>query len=198
MIIFLTILSAIIIISYLISFKNNRMSTKEMIMASLIAAISLVLSLIHIVRYPQGGGISLFSMMPVMLFSLLYGKTAGVTAGLVFGLLSLLDGPYVIHPVQFLLDYIFPTMALGLASIFGNDKKIKIVAGSLVAVLLNVLSKVLSGVIFFGEFAPEGMGPIIYSLIYNFSTAGVEGALCIVILCILPLNRLKRYVGVRA
>ena len=43
MTIFLGIISAIIVISYVIDFKNNRMSTKEMVMASLIAAISFVL-----------------------------------------------------------------------------------------------------------------------------------------------------------
>ena len=161
MTIFLGIISAIIVISYVIDFKNNRMSTKEMVMASLIAAISFVLSLIQIVRYPQGGGIALFSMLPVMLFSLLYGKTAGVTAGLVFGLLSLLDGPYVIHPVQFLLDYIFPTMALGLAGTFGSDTKMKRICGPLMAVALNVFSKFLSGVVFFGAFAPENMGAVL-------------------------------------
>lgn len=68
MIIFLGIISAIIVISYVIDLKNNRMNTKEMVMASLIAAISFILSLIQIIRYPQGGGIALFSMLPVMLF----------------------------------------------------------------------------------------------------------------------------------
>ena len=128
-----------------------------------------------------------------MLFSLLYGKTAGVTAGLVFGLLSLLDGPYVIHPVQFLLDYIFPTMALGLAGTFGSDTRIKRIFGPLMAVVLNVFSKFLSGVVFFGAFAPENMGAVLYSLVYNGSTAGVEGILCIVILAILPFDRLKKH-----
>ena len=41
MTIFLGIISAIIVISYVIDFKNNRMSTKEMVMASLIAASSI-------------------------------------------------------------------------------------------------------------------------------------------------------------
>lgn len=193
MMIFLGIISVILLVSYVIDFKNNKMSTKQMVMASLIASISFVLSLIQIIRYPQGGGITLFSMLPVMLFSLLYGRSAGVTAGLVFGFLSLLDGPYIIHPVQFLLDYIFPTMSLGLAGTFGNDTKIKRISGPLIAVLLNVFSKVLSGVIFFGAYAPEGMGPIIYSLWYNISTAGVEGVLCIVILTLLPFDRLRKH-----
>ena len=198
MIIFIGIISVVIIATYLIDFRKNRMTTREMVMASLIATISFVLSLIQIIRYPQGGGIALFSMLPVMLFSLLYGRTAGVTAGLVFGLLSLLDGPYVIHPVQFLLDYIFPTMALGLAGVFGNDTLPKRICGPLLAVALNVTSKVLSGVVFFAEFAPEGMGALVYSLVYNLTTAGVEGVLCIIILAILPFATLKKHAGIKA
>ena len=193
MIIFLGIISVVLLAGFVIDFKNHRMSTKQMVMASLIAAISFVLSLVQFVRYPQGGGIALLSMLPVMLFALIYGRTAGVTAGLVFGLLSLLDGPYVIHPVQFLLDYIFPTMALGLAGTFGSDTRIKRIVGPAIAVLLNVLSKVLSGVIFFGSYAPEGMAPLIYSLGYNLSTAGVEGLLCIVVLAILPFEKIKKH-----
>ena len=51
MIIFLGIISAIIVISYVIDLKNNRMNTKEMVMASLIAAISFILSLIQIILF---------------------------------------------------------------------------------------------------------------------------------------------------
>lgn len=196
MIIIIGIISAILIAVYIIDFKRNRMNTKEMVMASLIAAISFVLSLIQIVRYPQGGGIALFSMMPVMFFSLLYSRTAGVTAGLAFGLLSLLNGPYVIHPVQFLLDYIFPTMALGLAGTFGNDTTMKRICGPLMAVALNVFSKFLSGVVFFGAFAPENMGAVLYSLMYNGSTAGIEGVICIILLAFMPFERLKKHARV--
>ena len=198
MIIFLGVISVILLAGYIIDFKNHRMTTKQMVMASLIAAMSFVLSLIQFVRYPQGGGVALLSMLPVMLFSLMYGKTAGITAGLVFGLLSLLDGLYVIHPVQFLLDYIFPTMALGLAGVFGNNTRIKRICGPALAVALNVLSKVLSGVIFFAEYAPAGMGVVAYSLGYNLSTAGVEGLLCIIVLAILPFDKIKKHAKMAA
>ena len=47
---------------------------------------------------------------------------------------------------------------------------------------------------FFGvDFTAENMGAVLYSLIYNGSTAGVEGILCIVILAILPFDRLKKH-----
>ena len=192
--IIMLIICLIPIVYYLLNIRKFKLDTKTMIVIALFAACGLILSKIKLIQYPQGGGIALFSMLPVMLFSLLYGKTAGVTAGLVFGLLSLLDGPYVIHPVQFLLDYIFPTMALGLAGTFGSDTRIKRIFGPLMAVVLNVFSKFLSGVVFFGAFAPENMGAVLYSLVYNGSTAGVEGVLCVVILAIMPFDRLKKHV----
>ena len=55
MIIFLGIISVVLLAGFVIDFKNHRMSTKQMVMASLIAAISFVLSLVQFVRYPQGG-----------------------------------------------------------------------------------------------------------------------------------------------
>ena len=77
------------------------------------------------ISYPQGGGISLFSMLPIMLLSIFYGPTTGVTGGLIFGLLKLLNGAFIIHPVQFLLDCILANMAFGLAGILGNDTMTK-------------------------------------------------------------------------
>ena len=68
------IISVVLLAGFVIDFKNHRMSTKQMVMASLIAAISFVLSLVQFVRYPQGGGIALLSMLPVMLFALIYGR----------------------------------------------------------------------------------------------------------------------------
>ncbi len=38
-----------------------------------------------------------------MLLSLVYGRTVGVTGGLIFGLLKILNGAFIVHPVQFYL-----------------------------------------------------------------------------------------------
>ena len=179
---------------YLKGLKNTKINAKIIVTIGMFSAISYILSMIEFIKYPQGGGISLFSMLPTMLLSVLCGNTIGITGGLVYGLLKLLNGAYIIHPAQFLLDYIFPTMALGLAGTFGSDTRIKRIFGPLMAVVLNVFSKFLSGVVFFGAFAPENMGAVLYSLVYNGSTAGVEGVLCVVILAIMPFDRLKKHV----
>ena len=194
MITIIGIASTIILILYLIDLKKNPISTKQMVVIAMLSAIAFILSLIEFIRYPQDGGISLCSMMPVMLLSLLYGRTAGLTGGIIFGLLSLLNGAYVVHPVQFLLDYIFATMALGLAGVFGSESKVKAIMGSLLAVTVSVFVSFLSGVVFFGEFAPPGMGVALYSFLYNFTTAGVEGILSIVVIAFIPLERFKKQI----
>ena len=88
-------------------------------------------------------------------------------------------------------------MALGFACIFGSAKKYKIILGALFAVTLSVFSYFVSGVVFFAEFAPEGMNTYLYSFLYNFTSAGVEGILCIILLSIIPLGRFKKLVNVK-
>ena len=54
---------------------------------------------------------------------------------------------------------------------------------------LNVTCHVLSGVVYFGSYAPEGMSPWVYSLVYNLLTSGIEGAFSIAVVLLLPLHR---------
>lgn len=185
-------ISVVLLVLYLIDLTKHKLTIKMMTIVSMCSAISYVLYLIEFIKYPQGGGISLFSMLPVMLLSILYGRTAGLTGGFIFGLLKLLNGATVVHPAQFLLDYVLSAMALGLAGTFGTDKKIKIIFGGLFAVALSVLIYIISGVVYFGQYAPEGMNIWIYSIIYNCTSAGVEGLLSVIILAILPIKRIKK------
>lgn len=180
------------IVMYVIKMKNYKFKTKEMVVIAMFSSMSYILSLIPFIKYPQGGGINMFAMLPLLLVSILYSRQAGLTAGLITGTISLLMGGYIVHPAQVILDYTLPHMALGLSDIFGKDNKRNIILGSSVAVLLNTTIHFISGVVFFGQFAPEGMNPVVYSFIYNFSGNGVEGLLCVVILSVLPLISLRK------
>ncbi|KKY02753.1 MULTISPECIES: energy-coupled thiamine transporter ThiT [Paraclostridium] len=182
-------------IYYLKGLKNTKFTTKTVVMIGMFSAISYILSMIEFIKYPQGGGISLFSMLPTMLLSVLFGNTVGITGGLIYGVLKLLKGVYIIHPAQFLLDYILPTMLLGLAGSFGKDKKSKVILGCLFAVVLSVSMNIISGCVFFGDYAPEGMNVFVYSFLYNVSSQGVEGLLSALIIGILPLERLNRAIN---
>lgn len=186
------VISLVMLFMYAKDINKKKFSTKEIVMIAMFSAISFILYMIQFIRYPQGGGITLFSMLPTMLLAILYGREAGLTGGLIFGLLKLLNGAYVVHPAQFLLDYILSNMALGLAGSFGREKKSDMFKGCLFASSLSVLISIISGVVYFGQYAPEGMNIVLYSCIYNISSAGVEGLLSSIILVLLPIKRFQK------
>lgn len=181
---------------YLFNLRKFKLDTKTMIVIALFAALNLVLSKIKLVQYPQGGGLDLLSSLPILMVGLLYGPITGMTCGLVAGLISIIGGTYIIHPAQFLLDYILPTMLLGVSGILGTDTKKKIFIGCIIAVLLRNSSHILSGCIYFGSYAWEGWQPLPYSIVYNLSGTGVEGLLSSIVLTIMPLSKIKKMANI--
>lgn len=59
-----------------------------------------------------------------------------------------------------------------------------------IAILVRFLCHLISGIVFFGSFAPEGMSPVVYSLLVNGPMIGIEGIICLVILAVLPIERI--------
>lgn len=193
----LIILATIVFFGFYInSVRKYKFTTKIIVIIGLFSAISYILSMIQFVKYPQGGGIKLFSMLPTLLLAIIYGKEVGITGGLIYGVLTLLNGVFIIHPAQFLIDYILPPMFLGLAGMFGKDKKSNVIKGCFLAVGLTVTMYIISGCVYFGEYAPEGMNVFVYSCIYNLSSAGVEGLLTIILISFLPMSRINKAVGI--
>lgn len=105
----------------------------------------------------------------------------GVLEGMVYGFVRTLRQPFIVHPVQFLLDYPFAFGALGLAGLF---KKYPIL-GVAVGIAGRFLCHFLSGVIFFATYAPAGMNPAVYSAVYNGSYLVVELVLSIIVMYVL-------------
>lgn len=182
---------------YLLNIKKFKLDTKTMIMISLFAACSVVLSKIKLIQYPQGGGIDLLSSLPILMIGLLYGPITGMTCGLIAGLIGLMGSAYIIHPAQFLLDYILPTMLLGLSGLFGCNNKKNIFIGCLLAVILKNIAHILSGCIYFGEYAWEGWNPLAYSIVYNLSGTGLEGLLSVIVLTTMPLAKIKKMANIQ-
>lgn len=159
----------------------------------LVAAISIVLYMIKIVPFPQGGGCSLLSILPIMILSVFFGIEEGILCAIVVASVKIvIQPPY--YPLQLPLDYYGAMMAIAFTPMFGTDKKSKLVFGALLAAAISIFFSVLSGVIFFGEFAPEGMNVWPYSIMYNFLGGGVEALLSIIVLAILPLKNLKKHI----
>lgn len=191
MVILVTIISFALAGLYLIDLTKAKFDVKTIVMIAMFSAMAFVLYLIQFIKYPQGGGVSLCSMLPIMLLSILYGRRAGLTGGLIFGLLKLLNGATVVHPAQFLLDYVLASMALGLAGTFGVSKKLNLIGGCLLAAALSLVVNIVSGAIFFGEYA-NGMNVWLYSIIYNGTTTGVEGLITVAVMAILPIERFSK------
>jgi thiamine transporter len=87
-------------------------------------------------------------------------------AGATYGLLDLAIDPFVVHPLQLLLDYPLAFGVLGLAGLFKPTVRGAIL-GATVAVLARFFCHFLSGVIFFASYAPDSWNPFLYSAAYN-------------------------------
>ena len=169
--------------------RNTTFPTR--IIAEIIIFVSLAtaLSLIKIYTLPQGGSITL-GMVPLLWLAIRRGPKIGIFSGALFGCVDLAIEPYVVHPVQFLLDYPVAFAALGLAGFFQNLPEVGVVVG----VTGRFVSHFVSGVVFFASFAPSGMSPIVYSAIYNGSYLLPDMIICMFIMFILNRsNVLKSY-----
>ena len=159
------------------------MENRTKILSEIIVAVALayVLNLILIFRLPQGGSITAASMVPILWLALRRGYKIGIFGGVVFGLVDMLPQPFIVHPLQFLLDYPLAFGALGLAGLF----KERPIIGVVVGIIGRFVSHFVSGIVFFAMYVPAGMHPAVYSAIYNGSYLTVELILSIIVMYVL-------------
>ncbi len=182
------VLSAVVVFALLIVIsalanKNKRVSAKQLAFAAAALALATVTSNIKLLHLPMGGSVTVFSMLFVTLIGYWYGPAVGLMAGAAYGLLQLILEPYIVSLPQLLVDYPFAFGALGLSGFF-SEKKNGLVIGYLAAITGRFFFAVLSGVIFFGMYAPEEMSPLAYSIAYNGGYIYAEGILTVLILMI--------------
>ena len=89
-------------------------------------------------------------------------------SGALLGVLKILFGGYFMNVIQVLLDYPLAFACVGFAAIRPK------ILGLIVAMIGTITCSVISGVLFFAEFAPEGQNPFIYSLVYNTPVLGAK------------------------
>ena len=173
--------------------RKVRLTTHMLVYIALMLALTLLLHQLMLFHFPQGGAVTLGSMIPLMLISHRFGASAGAMVGFLYGFINLLLDPFILHPVQVLFDYPLPFMAIG--SLAGLVKNIYL--GTLLAFGGRFLCHFISGLVFFSSYAPEGTSPLIYSLTVNGSLIGAECAICLLILSLLPMKRLLESMGQR-
>lgn len=180
----LLLLAAVIVACF---FKNTKdkqkFSTRQLVISAMCIALAFVLSNIKVFKMPQGGSVTLLSMFFICFVGYLYGLRSGLMAGLAYGLLQVMIDPYIVSFPQLLFDYVFSFTALGLSGLTSTRKN-GLYSGYLIGVLGRMIFAVLSGVIFFGMYAPEGQNVWIYSLGYNGLYIITEAAITFVVLLI--------------
>lgn len=162
--------------------------TKMIIIGALCISLAFVLSYIRIVHMPQGGSITLASMLPIMMFGYIYGTPRGLVVALAYGALQMLQDPYIVHWAQAILDYGVAFMALALTGLF----KKSILPGVLLGGILRYVCHAASGLIFFAEYAPapDFQSVLFYALGYN-SVVLIEVAIIMVLVAAVP--QLRRF-----
>lgn len=174
-------------------------NTRRLVESALMIAIATVLSTIKFGGiWAFGGGVTLCSMVPLVLISYRWGLKWGTFTAFVYSLLQMLLG---IDNVQYattfwmavaivLLDYVLAYTVIGLSGLFkGKFKKEVwgIVLGVVVTLGIRFVCHFLSGWMIWDALWPNelGMTSAVYSLCYNGSYMLPEILLTAAVCCLL-------------
>ncbi|MDP4527253.1 energy-coupled thiamine transporter ThiT [Bacillus halotolerans] len=171
----------------------------RLIEIAIMTAAAVILDIVSgmFLRMPQGGSVSIM-MIPIFLISFRWGVKAGLTTGLLTGLVQIAIGNlFLQHPVQLLLDYIAAFAVVGISGFFASAVRksalsrakgkliVSIICAVFIGSFLRYAAHVISGAVFFGSFAPKGTPVWIYSLTYNATYMIPSFIICAIVLCLL-------------
>ena len=222
---------------------SKSLNTKVLTEVAILVALATVLSYIRFVVFPEGGSVTLASMVPLVILSYRRGWKVGIFACLVYGLIQFYQDPWMLNWAQFILEYPVAFGVIGLAglslgsliiavcssimigyfiwayapllgyaatnlispemsgwasrlptilviylillfalprvvnrlTLIEREGQIRTSAmiegteliGAVFGLGLRFLAHTLAGVVFWSEYAPPGMSPVLYSVIYN-------------------------------
>ena len=157
----------------------KKITARKLVESALLIAVATVLSLIKI-DLPFGGGVTVVSMLPLIIASHRHGWKWGVVTAFVYSVLQLILGldnvgyaaSFVMAVGIILLDYIIAYTVIGLSGIFGSSRG-AVAAGIAVTFCLRFLCHLVTGAWIWGEWMPEEFmnlpmtSPWLYSFLYN-------------------------------
>lgn len=167
--------------------SKKKITTKQIVFAAMaIALATVVATVIKLPSLPNGGSVTLFSMLLVTLVGYWYGPVVGIAAAVGFGILQFITGPYVVHPIQVVIDYPLAFGALGVSGFF-RGRKNGLLKGYVAGVFGRFFFASLSGVIFYTVYVDsfaENMVAIWASLVYNMSYILPEAVITILLISV--------------
>ena len=175
MIVSAVVFMVMMVVMWFVGDKRKMSDTRSIVYGAISIALSFALSYAKLFKLPQGGSVTFASLLPLMIYCCMFGTRRGLIVCTIYGVLQALQDPYIIHPMQFLLDYPLAFGLIGVSGIFmekGVFKDKKVVAfllGGVIAVVLRYACHVCSGVFAFADYADlDKYGTAIaYSLAYN-------------------------------
>lgn len=161
--------------------KKTLFMVEVAIFSALAVLLDFVSGIISLQIWPQGGTVSI-AMVPVFIMAFRWGIKGGLTTGFLLGALQLIvTQPWIATPVQAFIDYFVAFTVVGVAGIFAKQiqqgfadgekgrANLFIIIGVLLGSALRFICHYITGIIFFGMYAPEGQPVAWYSFIYNGS-----------------------------
>ena len=147
--------------------STQQKRTTIMIEGALSIALCIVLEKINIFAMPQGGSVD-FELIPLLLFTYRRGLKWGLYVGALTGIVKILLGGYFLNVFQVILDYPLAYACVGFAAFHPRVLSIFLAAAG------QITCSVISGVLFFAQYAPEGQSPLMYSIMYNTPVLGAK------------------------
>lgn len=161
--------------------------TKQLVFSAAAIALAVIIStVIKLPSLPAGGSITLFSMLVICLVGYWYGPVTGILAAVAYGILQLIIGPYIVHPLQVILDFPLAFGALGLSGFFSNRKN-GLIWGYLAGVGGRFVFAMISGLIFYTTYVDslsKNAAAIWVSTAYNLSYLVPEALLTLLLLAV--------------
>lgn len=181
--------------------SKSSVTIKQIVFSGVAIALATVIStFIKLPSLPNGGSVTLFSMLVICLIGYWYGPKTGIIAALAYGILAFITGPYVVHPAQVLLDYPLAFGALGISGFFYKSKH-GLLKGYIAGVIGRFFFHEVSGLIFYTAYVGDFGGnaaAIWASTVYNLSYIVPEAVLTIILLALPPVDKAMNQLKVLA
>lgn len=144
---------------------QNKTTTKILVSSAMMIALASILSVFPKINsfWPNGGSITICSMLPIVVVSYLYGLKWGFMSSAVFAVIQIMTDLRGIAGMDAMttflvifIDYVVAFVVLGIGGIFKdkfNNPAKELAFGAILAVSLRFLCHIVSGAVLFGSYA---------------------------------------------
>ena len=152
---------------------------KRLVISAIFIAVSIALNELTPIKFPVGGSVTFFSMVPLALIGWQYGLGWGMVCGAAMGVLDMVIGglgnfAYVAGIGAYLIlifaDYFVAFGVMGLSGMFKgklHNATLELALGAGVACVLRFVCHFISGVTIWADYAGGFASVWLYSLTYN-------------------------------